>query len=166
LRRPVLKRLIPFYIAAMLMSAFALTIAPATAAQASCRGAYVLNSLPLTSTATGQSSWGWGYVQLWYNDCTGKNYGRVVSNLAGTTSETILIYNDAMPPQWNSGGASYSGTEQTPVAYQGPFLPSPNNAAGTVGEVDVNHANTFYYAEVDQSGASCASDFPVLGDCG
>ncbi len=132
----------------MLMSAFALTVAPATAAQA-CRGPIVLNSLPLISTANGQSSYSWGYVQLWWNDCNGTNYGRTVSLLSGTSKVTNFVYNSA---GLQEGGASTSTT------YQSLPITSPNNPAGTWGDVFIGNSNIFYYAEVDQSGADCETD--------
>jgi hypothetical protein len=87
-----------------------------------------------------------------------------VSLLSGTTSEIIEVYNTV--PQSKTGGTSFPGSQSPPTAYQGPFLNSPDNAAGTLGEVVVNHANTFYYAETDQPGASCGNDFGGLSaDC-
>jgi len=146
----------------MLMSAFALTIAPATAAEA-CRGPIVLNSMPLISTANGQSSFSWGYVQLWWNDCNGTNYGRVVSHLAGTSREVDFVYNNASPPATNQGFMNFSSSDHDPYAYQGPAIYSPNNAAGTFGEVFVGTNNIFYYAETDQSGANCQADYDPEG---
>lgn len=133
----------------MLMSAFALTVAPATAAEA-CRGPIVIGSMPLISTANGQSSWSWGYVQLWWNDCNQTNYARTVSLLTGTSKVTAEVYNNA--------GQQREGAS-TNTSYQSPTILSPNNPAGAFGEVFIGNNNTFYYAETDQAGASCSADF-------
>ena len=115
--------------------------------------------MPLISTANVQLSWSWGYVQLW-NDCNGTNYGRVVSLLAGTSKEI----DDATLPATKEGAMNFSSAQHEPYAYQGPSIHSPNNAAGTLGEVFIGNANIFYCAETDQSGASCRNDF-TQPDC-
>lgn len=131
---------------ALLLSASLMTVT--SAAHATTCGSAVIVSMPLINNNTGQSSWNYGYVQLWYNYCTGNNWGRTVSLQSNTTYIDSAVYNTAHA---RSPWAVGSGTTITSAQ-----IYSPNNAAGAYG--DVVAGNVIYYAESDQAGANCAQD--------
>lgn len=147
--------------AACMTAALSITVVAATAttsaaasASLACTGDSVIVSMPLKNAATGQSNWSWGYVQLWYNYCTSRNWGRIVSLLPHSGPETVIVYNNALS---HSPWASASGTILTSAS-----IPSPNNPAGAFGLIETAGGN--YYAESDQSGANCTADvFPSSG---
>src|SRR5215469_14610375 len=77
----------------VLLSTSVVTIT--TADPAAACGSGVIVSMPLINFNTGQSSWNYGYVQLWYNYCNGDNWGRTVSLLSHTTYIDSAVYNTA-----------------------------------------------------------------------
>ena len=142
--------------AATLVTISGLLAAPAAQATASARSAKpaiacgngVVVSMPLKNTSTGQSSWNYGYVQLWYDYCTGYNWGRTVSLLGGTTYIDSIVYNTAHTHSpWSTGKGTVITSGQ---------IYSPSNPAGAFG--DVVAGGVFYYAESDQAGANCQQD--------
>jgi hypothetical protein len=55
--------------------------APAAVAPPACGDSYVVGSNGLVDDNTGQFSWSYGYVQLWYSGDCGTNWAVVVTNM-------------------------------------------------------------------------------------
>lgn len=140
--------------AAALLSALAVTGPAASAstvkAAAPACGSGVVVSMPLTDLSTGYSSWSYGYVQLWYNYCTGYNWGRTVSLLGGQTYIDSIVYNNV------SNDSPWDVSPSSTPTLTSLSIYSPDNPAGAAG--DVLAGNVLYYAEADQSGANCSAD--------
>lgn len=134
------------------------SIAPAQASAAAvkpaCVGDSVIVSMPLINENTGISDWSYGYVQLWYNYCTGNNWARIVSGLGVTFDMTLIAYNNA------SKYSGWYGCGDSTECTSGPVY-SPNNPAGAFGAMSVN--GVYYYAESDQPGANCTNDAVLPG---
>jgi hypothetical protein len=139
---------LPLTLVATAATANATVSRPAARAMPACTGNSVIVSMPLINSRTGNSSRNNGYVQLWYNYCSGNNWGRTVSNLSGTTYVDSIVYNNVPS---TTGWSTSSGTSV--VSDQ---LYSPDNPAGAFGDVVAN--GVVYYAESDQSGANCEQD--------
>lgn len=140
--------------AAALLSALVMTgpaaSASTTKAAVPACGSGVVVSMPLVNQNTGYSSWNYGYVQLWYNYCTGYNWGRTVSLLGGQTYIDSIVYNNQqITPGWTESWSSTSAITSGSIY-------SPNNPAGAAGDVLAN--GVWYYAEADQGGVNCAYD--------
>jgi hypothetical protein len=142
----------------MLLSSVTVTTASAAPASA-CTGNSVIVSMPLIDYFTGQADWKNGYVQLWYNYCTGENWGRTVSELPNTTLVTSWVYNNVP----SAGATGY--TRVPPWTAASGQLESPSNPAGAFGQVYIANSNDFYYAESDQAGASCEQDYGKGRSC-
>lgn len=132
------------------VSCFAVADTRAAAAAPACSGNAVIVSMPLINSNTGQSSWNNGYVQLWYNGCSGNNWARVVSQLSGTTLIDADVYNtDHVSSGWAHGYPN-------PNPLTSGQIHSPVKNAGAFGDVIAN--GVAYYAESDQAGANCSTD--------
>lgn len=142
---------VTFCASVVFLSAAPMTVLSAVPASA-CTGDSVIVSMPLINAFTGHSSWNYGYVQLWYNYCTGQNWGRTVSEVSNTSEVVSDVYN-------NIKSTSSGYTQRQPWVVTSGHIVSPNNPAGAFGEVFIANSNDFYYAESDQSGANCEQDF-------
>lgn len=145
-------------LASVVLAAASMETLPAAAATAepACIGNSVIVSMPLINAATKVSSWNYGYVQLWYNDCTGDNWGRVVSLVGTAQNVSVDTYNNI--PRWTGFDSCGEATVCTSTD-----IYSPNNPAGAFGVVQIGNAT--YYAESDQAGANCSVDAFAGGPC-
>jgi hypothetical protein len=87
-------------------------IAPLAAGSgvAAASSRYVVASVPLRNLSTGEAEWYYGYVQLWYDTGTGRNWARVVSLVGGTTSNYAEV--ERSDGAWGAAewtGAWYGG---------------------------------------------------------
>lgn len=91
---------------------------------------YVLNSLPLKNLATGQQSYSYGYVQLWWSQTCQSNWGRVVINEPGSWDIFAQIWKQ------NYGGYSYY-YQSVPGggAVTSPLMYAPNQSVCTNGDI-------------------------------
>lgn len=139
---------------AAVLTAGAVAFGPATAAHAvssgqcasapshsACDGAapggactsgshYVVGSVPLQNMTTGESSWNYGYVQLWWSDTCQTNWTRVVINVAGNWT----VRADVIRLQGSPVDERQQYAEVGPGAYLSPMV----YAADTLGCADGN----------------------------
>ena len=144
-----MKRLLSALGAVVAVSTATVMVTPAAPALA-CGNA-VIESMPLIDSFTGQASWNYGYVQLWYDYCNGDNWGRTV---AGSKLDATLIVSMVYNTNRNT-----NINHSTPPSATSGTIYSPSYAAGAYGVVYIADSNDSYYAEADQSGANCAQDY-------
>jgi hypothetical protein len=123
------------------------TSAPATAAVVHPDSSYVVASMPLINETTGQSSYNYGYVQLWYDTATGDNWARMVFlvNTPVNFFRTRVTRADNGYGYQDSTGYSQSGSPATNHAgcanSVNPYVVcswttySPNQTASAAGEI-------------------------------
>jgi len=126
----------------------AVSNANAATVKPACSDSYVVASTPLVEN--GNSSWNYGYLQLWYDGCTGDNWGRLVS-LVGSGNAEVSVYNT------NRAGTDHCAS--VTIVTSGSIY-SPNYNAGTQAEIYVGSA--LYSATVNQSGANFSDDYPGI----
>lgn len=151
----IIKRLLAtstVLVTALAPAALVVPDANAATARPACSDSYVVASTPLYNNSTHVSSWNYGYLQLWYDGCTGNNWGRLVS-LVGSGPNDVVVYN---PKGANNDGG---GCDTNLSIVTTGTIHSPNDPAGTYGEIAVG--NTTYTAETDQDGAD-HSDYPYI----
>jgi hypothetical protein len=87
---------------------------------------YVVQSVPLYDDYTGQYSWNYGYLQLWWSDHCQTNWGRVVINQSGRWDLFAQIWNPSFGYSLFYNG---SGSGVPPGAYTSRMLYAPNDPA-------------------------------------
>ncbi len=151
--------------ASALVLATSLSWGAAQSAEAYSSASYVVSSMPLHSSATATASWSYGYVQLWYDPNSGRNWSRVVFLLGGDYETYARVTRDAVSGGLGSATAYYDDTNGSLTGYDstsshilacGASLSiicsyevyAPNNPAYAEGIVETNGVE--YYAEASQ----------------
>lgn len=133
-----------------------ISIGAAQSAQAYSSSSYVVSSMPLYSSATQQSSWNYGYVQLWYDPVAGRNWARVVFLLGGATETYAKVTRSAVSGGLGSASAYYDDTNGTKTGYDstGSYLLACNASLSIACSYEVYAPNNPAAAEgiVETSG--------------
>jgi hypothetical protein len=88
---------------------------------------YVVDSAPLINAVTRQSSYSYGYIQLWWSKNCQSNWARLVISVSGSWSIQPQVFTQ-------TGGNAYKNYDGGPGAYVSPMLYAPGVNACTYGE--------------------------------
>ncbi|MFD5435073.1 hypothetical protein ACFWJ4_23360 [Kitasatospora sp. NPDC127067] len=153
---PLLRRITTAGAALALFTSITVAATSTPTSAATACGNSVVVSVPLKNTATGQASWDFGYVQLWYDSCSGNNWARVVSLRPETGWEMTGVYN---------AKNAFNGLKcaATPILTSG-TIHSPADNAGAWARVFAN-GDEVYEAEANQAGVSASRNMPEWAMC-
>jgi len=112
---------------------------------------YVVDSSPLIDQS-GQASWNYGYVQLWWSDVCQTNWSRIVINPGGPWHVAAVVFRESGSPPEEYTDYDNRG----PGAYVSAMVYAPDTLACGEGSVVANGAEFASYYAV-------ASQYPCAG---
>ena len=154
-RRPGRRRAAALAAATLALTA-GLTWGAAQSAEAYSSDSYVVSSAPLYSSATEESSWNYGYVQLWYDPDAGRNWARVVFLLGGASETYARVTREAVSGGTGSASAYYDDINGSKTGYDstGSYILACGASLSVICSYEVYAPNNPAYADgvVEQGG--------------